>query len=104
MRSNMSRRKIKLEIKKKRPKAVDHSVRKAMEFSRQMKREVRKEDENAEIVALITEEKLDLERQNDYKYMAAIAKEMEWSVGRLMKTTKRVAKLLKQEAKEKEDE
>ncbi len=101
----MSRRKIKTGLgSKKKSKGMGGSMKHAMEIGIQMKRAVRKEDENSEVVALVTEEKLDLDKQHDYKYMAAIAKEMDWSVGRLMKTTERVTRLLKEEAEEKENE
>jgi hypothetical protein len=74
-----------------------------MEMGVQAKRDMKKEDDNTEVVLLITEEKLNLESRYDYKYMAPIARELGWSMGRLTKATERVAKLLKAEEKEDED-
>lgn len=100
----MSRRKIKVNnIHKKRPHGNHANTRNQVDFLVQAKRLETREEDNAEVITLITSEELDLENK-DYKYLSTIANKLNWSVGRLQKATDRVTKLLKQEAKEKKDE
>ena len=103
----MSRRKIKSQVKKpKKPKMQPLSIKSMMDSKLNINRAIVKEEDNADVVSLITEKKLDLSKGDDYKYMAKIAKEMNWSVSRLFKAADRVKQLLKEEeeAKEKSNE
>lgn len=101
----MSRKRIKCHTnRKKKLKGDGVSMKHITEMPLQMKRAMKKEGDNAEIVTLITEEKLDLEQIHNYKYMQSVAKDLNWSVGRLQKATDRVTKLLKSEEKEKDNE
>jgi len=96
----MSQRKIKTGNKPKKPQPIKN-MKSITDMGLHMKRIVRKEDENAEVVALITEDKLDLLQQNDYKYMKTLAMDINWSIDKLFKVTRRVTELLKEEEKEK---
>lgn len=99
----MSRRKIKSLVNKpKKPKMQELSIKSMMQDKLNMKRAITKEEDNADVVSLIIEKKLDLSKRDDYKHMANIAKEMNWSVNRLFKTADRVTQLLKEEKETKE--
>lgn len=102
---NMSRRRIQCHTnRKKKPKGEGIPMRQVTGIQLGLKRALRKEEENAEIITLITEGKLDLNQTSNYQHMQSAAKELNWSVGRLQKATERVSKLLENEKKEKEDE
>ena len=101
----MSKRRIKPEVKKiKKPKVQEISPKNMMIQTLNMKRAIAREDDNAEVVALITTGDLDILKIDDYKYMRSIAEKMNWKQNRLLKTANKVAELLKEEEKMKEKE
>jgi hypothetical protein len=100
----MSRRKIVVNKKKKTKKARDTSVKDMMKFKQQLKLAENKENENAEVVSLIVSNELDVNKKDNYGYMKSVAAKLNWSTSRLLKTTDRVVKLLKEEEKNKEKE
>jgi DNA-binding MarR family transcriptional regulator len=93
----MSRRKIVINKVKKPRKERQVSVNEMMAFNNRLKRAHGMEYENAEVVALITSNKLDTTKLDDHKYIKEIAKELNWSRTKLVKTIDRVMKLLKEE-------
>jgi len=68
----------------------------------QAKRNQEKENDNAEVVVLITQKKFNSIRRLDYKYMSSIAEQLGWKIGRFQKAVDRVIQLLKAEKETKE--
>ena len=90
--------------KKKKIKTPEISMSMAAESQLNIKRARRAIDEDGIITSLIKSNNLDLTKVDDYDYMATVARGLDWSIGRLLKVTRRLTKHASLEEKKGEEE
>jgi hypothetical protein len=104
MEPNMSCRKIKDPTKVKKTKLPEIGMKEALYSHLFTTRQQREHEEEEAVAKLIQDGQLDLLKVKDYDYMSKIAKGLDWSIGRLLKTVNRMTIILPEQHTEGEED